>query len=122
MGSDEREKLGRCYSDVDLGHRGHCEDRQQKGRAPRAPGVEAPPARQMANKQCQINVIDALPALTRRRDPTRQETWLIYYDDVRAGTIANDWQSERRATMAMAMRLLSGITSGRVYGRHGGQL
>jgi hypothetical protein len=29
-----------------------------------------------------------MPTLTRRRDPTRQETWLIYYGDVHAGTIA----------------------------------
>jgi hypothetical protein len=30
----------------------------------------------------------AMFALTRRRDPTRQETWLIYCGDVDAGTVA----------------------------------
>jgi hypothetical protein len=30
MGPDELDKFGRRYSDVGVGHRGDCEDRQQK--------------------------------------------------------------------------------------------
>jgi hypothetical protein len=30
----------------------------------------------------------AMPALTRRRDPERQDCWHVYYGDVNVGTIA----------------------------------
>jgi hypothetical protein len=49
----------------------------------------------------------ATPELTRRRDPdAQQETWLIYYGDVRVGVKACR-QSRQPTWLAVELRFLS---------------
>jgi hypothetical protein len=52
-----------------------------------------------------------MPVLTGRRNPdARQESWLIHYGDVHVGTIGlRLGQPLRHGSMAMALRLLSGL-------------
>jgi len=51
--------------------------------------------------------------LTRRRDfEAHQETWRVFYGDVRVGTIARSVGNPNAAPMAMALRLLSGSRPG----------
>jgi hypothetical protein len=60
-----------------------------------------------------------MPQLTRRRSTeTREECWHIYYGDVRVGTIAlRSAQPARHRSMAMGLRLLSELPSGRTSDR-----
>ena len=52
-----------------------------------------------------------MPALTRLRNPDAlQETWLIYYSDMQAGTIRRSVGNPNAAPQwAMVLQLLSGI-------------
>ena len=54
-----------------------------------------------------------MPVLTRRRSPdAMQETWLVYYGDMRVGTIAlRLGQSSRHRSVGLALWLLSGQPS-----------
>ena len=65
----------------------------------------------------------AMPELTRRRYPERDDCWHVYFGDVHAGTIARrSGNPHDTEPWGVALRLLSRLAAGGMYQRHGGDL